>query len=525
MRLAPSICLIGLLSGITLSTHASSASSLAGGAPLTPPSPAGPAPLMPAPSAAPASATAPASAPAPGTAAALPSQPTLGDVAAAVECCSPQRPEAGYQSVVQKTANMVGDGLARKLASDAGLDLVNLTWEDTGRYKGSAVGPNISDMTIQVQQRNPAGDYSLTCMPVIRFPNFSDRTADITPDQLSLLVGNERGQALHRVSLRDYLADLRRYLSQPDSFKGSHHSLLADRDTHVLVSAQACFLPVPKQGKAEFNPVLFNYQSRRGDPAVLAILATRQGTSATIIDNQRDGFAAGSTWGQRLFFNEHGKRASMTGERLSDFKASHSGRSDTSAHIAGEEGLNMVMLIQVPLKQKERLVRAGQLDCAMPAPCGGAAPTMACAKGSSDVENAVIGHGKVEGPYTEIDNLAIERDPRYPIRVTVQFYKATSNGVMSAADASAIASQIDRVYAKADYVGSLVIAGATGRPTEHSGPQHQPASWWRDFWAEHEAQTGQTREQAMRMLSRLLGPNWEALPAEQIRETLEKARS
>jgi hypothetical protein len=44
-------------------------------------------------------------------------------------------------------------------------------------------------------------------------------------------------------------------------------------------SAQAVFLPIPKQGQGEFNPVLFNYQSSPGSPAVLTILVTRQGTS------------------------------------------------------------------------------------------------------------------------------------------------------------------------------------------------------------------------------------------------------
>ena len=38
------------------------------------------------------------------------------------------------------------------------------------------------------------------------------------------------------------------------------------------------------------------------------------------------------------------------------------------------------------------------------------------------------------GPYTELDGLTIERDPRFPVRVTVQFYQATSNGVLAAAD-------------------------------------------------------------------------------------------
>ncbi len=35
----------------------------------------------------------------------------------------------------------------------------------------------------------------------------------------------------------------------------------------------------------------------------------------TVIDNQRDAFGAGATWGQRLFFNQAGERASLTGNR------------------------------------------------------------------------------------------------------------------------------------------------------------------------------------------------------------------
>src|SRR5437660_7903 len=83
-----------------------------------------------------------------------------------------------------------------------------------------------------------------------------------------------------------------------ESWIGRGKSLLSGRDSHVLVSAQACFLPVPKEGLATFNPVLFNYQSVSGDPAVLTVLATREGTSTTVIDNKRDSFSEGSTWGQ-----------------------------------------------------------------------------------------------------------------------------------------------------------------------------------------------------------------------------------
>jgi len=104
----------------------------------------------------------------------------------------------------------------------------------------------------------------------------------------------------------------------------------------------------------------------------------------------------------------------------------------------------------------------------------------------SDVENAVIGHGAVEGPFTEIAGLDIERDPAFPIRVTVQFYKATSNGVVSEKDMQEISRQIEKVYTQADYVGSLVVGGYTGRPTEYIGDKIQPPDWWAKFWKRYE---------------------------------------
>ena len=429
-------------------------------------------------------------------------------------------------SVIEATANMVSDPSATREAQAHGLQILNLTWEDTGRYKGSCVGPNISDMTIQVQDRNPRTDqYRLTCMPVVRFPNFSDRTADISLDQFHLLVGNEKrgagsGRSLHRVSLREYLGHIREHLTVPSSWKGTRTSLLAPRDTHALVSAQACFLPIPKKGEATFNAVLFNYQSYEKNPAVLTILATREGTSATIIDNTRDAFEAGRTWGQRLFFNQGGERASLTGQRLSDVKPSSVRNGHHVAHAAGEEGMNLVMLIQVPLKVARRQRALFAAPCA--SACEGAAvPSM---ERRSDVENAVIGHGKVEGPFTEIDNLAVERDPDFPIRVTVQFYKATSNGIASADDMKAIADQIARVYDKADYVGSLVVGPETRRPTEYRGEKHEPADWWQTFWHQYEASTGQPREEAIKMLRNLLGPTWQQLPREQVQEALHRSR-
>src|SRR5688572_3318949 len=303
-----------------------------------------------------------------------------------------------YSQVVASSAAMVSDPEAQRLAQRYGLQIMNVTWEDTGRFKGSSVGPNISDMTIQVAQKDARGRVQLTCMPVIRFPNFEDKSADLPIDRFQVLVGNERGKGLRPVGLRELLSNLRRYLSDPTSWKGEKTSLLAERDTQVLVSAQACFLPVPQEGQAEFNPVLFNYQSYAQNPAVLTILVTRQGTSVTIIDNTRDGFGEGGAWGQRLFFNQNGERASLTGQRLSDFVKTGESTAANPVAVGSEKdapqgGLNQVLLIQVPLKQKERPRRMAALeDCEAVAACEAPA---ARSRASSDVEEAVIGHGEV----------------------------------------------------------------------------------------------------------------------------------
>jgi hypothetical protein len=412
-----------------------------------------------------------------------------------------------YREVVGRTAGMVSDPRAQKLAQSHGLGLVNLTWEDTGRYKDSAVGPNISDMTIQVQTCDPAtGQYQLTCMPVVRFPNFDDRTADIDPKQFFLLTGNEKDQPLQRVSLWEVLGNVRKYLTKPGSWKGNRTSLLAKRDTHVLVSAQACFLPVPKEGIAEFNPVLFNYQSVEGDPAVLTILATREGTSVTVIDNKRDAFSTGMMWGQRLFFNHKGERASLTGQRLSDFRPAKDSAKTASAEAAGQKSLNMVLLIQVPLKQKKPM-RFGGVN-PNDEICDPDLPTNYNIDRASDTEMAVIGHGKVEGPFTELADLNVERDPAFPVRVTVQFYKATSSGVLSDGDVTEIRQEIERVYAKGDFVGSLVTGGETGRPTAYDGDKVEPPDWWERFWKRYEANTGRTREKVIEELRRRHGADW-----------------
>lgn len=392
------------------------------------------------------------------------------------------RPRGSFRQTIDRVVAMPSNGELQREARERGLNVVNVTWEDTGRYQGSSVGPNISDLTLQVREN--IGDGTRThLLPVIRHPNFSDRTADVPMDKLWVRVGNQRGGGRTRaVPLEDVLSDLREYVSYPNSLNGSG-DLTAERDTHALVSAQHVFVPLRAEGRAEFNPVLYNYQSSPGNPAVLVLLATRQGTSIQVIEN-RPGDQSAQGWGQQLFFDNEGQRTVFTAERRSAVAGRiERGEAEDQDEGALEEGADMMMVIQVPLRRREP-PRAqygaydGMMLGGMAAPsaapmeaAGGAAMPRSSASRAmrSDVETAVIGHGEDMGRFPGLRELRLVRDDRFPIRVTVQFYKATSNGVVDANDLDDARRAIDRVYADADYVGSLVVPeGDHGR---------RPTSW------------------------------------------------
>ncbi len=396
-------------------------------------------------------------------------------------------PARVYDRMVQKVAGMIDDERANQLAAAQKLQLLNVLWEDTGRWEGSAVGPNISDVTIEVEGYANGKTHRSYLMPVMRHDNYVDKTADVKMDKILIPVGNQaKNGQLELVTLTELLKDPAKYMTGTGkgSIKGG--SLWAKRDTHALVSAQHAFLPVPKEGQAKFWPVIFNYQSTKKNPAVLTILVTRQGTSMTIVDNDRDTIG-GDSWGQRLYFNSAGERAPLIAERLADVKASGVTANGENAQNLGADS-NVLMLIQVPLKYRQAPLRlaapSASAGADFDAPPSEASKSARASGGeSSDMDVAVLGHGASEGPYTELAGLTIARDARFPVRVTLQFYQATSNGVVSRDDVTAMAAQIKKVYGKGDFVGSLVVPSGLDRirPTNWLGVTTAPATSWVDF--------------------------------------------
>jgi hypothetical protein len=390
----------------------------------------------------------------------------------------PEPPTPSYNEIIERVVNMPFDSDLTSRARNVGLDVLNVTWEDTGRDIGSSLGPNISDLTLQVREPLGAGQARTHLLPVMRFPNYEDKTGDVPIEKIWIKVGNQSTRSsVVAVPLKEVLTNMRSYLSKPGDLKGSGN-FFATRDTHILTSAQHVFMPLPKTGKTEFTPVLYNYASSKDNPAVMVLLVTRQGTSATIIENW-SGDQSYQQWGQQLYFNNKGQRTVLTAERKSAVKKRVDGGQATSGDDGAlDEGSDMIMLIQIPLVHEYPVILYDN-ESAAPATTAAAAPSGSpkqksasadASRGTSDVEAAVIGKGEDLGPFRETAGKTLVRDERYPIRVTVQFYKATSNGIVSATDLQNMRADIDRVYANADYVGSLVVP---------SDQRPRPTAWTR----------------------------------------------
>jgi len=150
-----------------------------------------------------------------------------------------------------------------------------------------------------------------------------------------------------------------------------------------------------------------------------------------------------------------------------------------SAGALGEDA-NLLLLVQVPLRHRQALREVGAAGGV--APAAPMAAEMKAKGATADMEVAVLGHGALEGPFTELDGLQVERDPRFPVRVTVQFYQAVSSPRVTAGQMAHLAGLVGKVYEKGDWVGSLVCPepGAR-RPTAWDGATAAPDVAWWDF--------------------------------------------
>jgi hypothetical protein len=380
-----------------------------------------------------------------------------------------------YGEMVKSVVAMADwDSPVQRLAKASGLSVSTVTWEDTSRSPNSAWGDNITDMNIAVEVGNArSGKVETYEMPVIRRENFKDVTADIDMTKFMINVGNAKNGTTKRISLAQALEKPWELMADPAKWPltgagGKKTGVYAPGvDDQALVSSQATFLPVTaKGGRAVFKPHVYNYQSHLDknhgpQPAVLTLMVTREGTSMAIMGKREQkramgwgGGSSGGAYGEPLFFNAGGKRAPLTAERGSTSRVT--GRQSGDGQGDADQ-LNRVLIIQVPLIPAHPMPQRTFFPEAV-------LLSTRSGDGRPDVENAVVGHGPIEGPFDENMGRGWKRDANTPVRVTVQLTKATSNGEVTAEIIKGIKAELDAVYKNANRVGSLVVTPGKATP-------------------------------------------------------------
>lgn len=351
-------------------------------------------------------------------------------------------------SLTNYIANLGQDMKNKAMATDNGLVIQKICWEDTARDKDSCWGPNISDMTLCVDG---------TPMPIIRHPNFTDKTCDYSIDKFYTTVGNEIGIQLRQIQLQEYLKNIGRYTDH------KVENMYLERDQNILVSTQACILPL-KDGKVDFNIKIHNYQYSKDDPAVLVLVVSDQGTSAQVLTERN----------QTLYFNKNGRAADFNAKRITQYREEMG--IDQNAKLSVEEKeKNVLFVYQIPLKQtksKESYQFGGSYET-LCCDTFGSSFNEGCgppqyrsfdmqAKG---MEFGILDIGDSHSKFEGTKNLKLVRDERFPIRCTIQSYFVTDTHDIKVDMFKIITMKLNKVYEKAKTKGSLVIED-TDRPTK-----------------------------------------------------------
>jgi len=382
-----------------------------------------------------------------------------------------------------------------------------VSWDDVSRGMGtggslSAYGPNITDTYLKSKN----GVKLFTVRP----DNWNEKLGTVSASQVALITGNHKfgSSGLAPTTLRDVLKQAGTFGSYAglDASKDLSHDVL---DQQCSIRFQTTFLPVSAQlgGREtlEFATEAHNYQTRSDtDPRNLVLLSTTQGVAFQV-----DGAA-----GSKLFHHHvdaagkvhrHWLEAERTAHQVGGAQtetlaeqADALARGKATACVIGPQCMgtrfNVLMTVQVPLKQQMPSPRAGVFGCAgfgggclFGGPAGqaafGAAPKAAAPKAPAAFGAAMTGSiGTVPLSPTGIANAArvsygSEHDvwsgltgyAKTPVRhesehitITIVLYNVVAGGVPSEADVAAAIDDLERLYAAcaADRRAAIAFANA-----------------------------------------------------------------
>jgi len=199
--------------------------------------------------------------------------------------------DGDFNAVLHKVGELSNNKNAKQYAKKYGLKLTTLAIDNNNK-SDSSIGDktHASDMTLIVNN---------THLPILRSPNNNEKfTWKVKLENILLIGGNEskkEGDDLYHITLKEYLQQ---------KFPKERHTLYSEgKDTHAIISAQGCILPVPKGNIAKYNVAITNSAS------VLAITATRHGLSPQIVASHKNV----NNRTQILYHNRNGQKTYFFG--------------------------------------------------------------------------------------------------------------------------------------------------------------------------------------------------------------------
>lgn len=348
-----------------------------------------------------------------------------------------------------------------------------VSWEDVQRgYTNEGLscwGPNISDVRLW--------EKSGKLLYTLRSDNWNEKLGFISVDDLSVIVGNDHTEedgsiSIEPITFGNFLRNITAYSGLEDVDSLYNEEL----DKKVSIRFQTVFLPISdEEDRVEFCTESYNYNTHSdSDPRNLLILCTPQGTSV-----QQDGFGA-----KKIFYHGVNKHGSIERYWLEAEKSKHkvgSSQKETSAEIedalsrgkataihigteAMQKRFNVQMLIQVPLKQKEKPQQL-VYKCAdfslesefsefIDKYCGEECFDEGGPRGMQGVSNAArVSRGS---KYDTWDGLTLTnpvRDPNQHITVTVTMYYTVMGGVPKQEDVKAAVKDLEALYESCNQKG------------------------------------------------------------------------
>lgn len=324
--------------------------------------------------------------------------------------CSHETQIHSCKDVLTRVKELVDNQSSQSLAHNSGLSIQELSREDTVRDKGFC----LVDITLQVQDQS-GKDH---CLPVIRKENFFSSISDALLESFKVQVENETDPGkMTTISLKEYLQNI----SQYSNHRQISGSLLAERDEKGIIhGVQTCLLPAEKE-EVEFTVALFNYQFCEKNPALLIIVASSEGTSAQIVDNEK------IRKGQKFDFNQVGKQFSYLAQKKEELSSEQ------------EMERKKLLIVQIPLQVETPAFDPSYADCVQ---TGGIVFGIDRGIAGLGLDNEQNGAEEAHREILDSHGSNVKRDPQLPIQVTTQFYKVTTEGTITQQDMEIIARQM-----------------------------------------------------------------------------------